>query len=215
MPFDKSKFIPRFVQESREHLNLLSRDLETHQADPAAWGISDDCVRAAHTVKGSAKILGIQPISQVAQHLEEVLRAAQRKQITLDTAVHGLLLNTAVLLTAFVSQTEMGQEIETDITGVVEDLQAALQGEFKAASEETPVVDAPPPAQEINSGEPPPPVEEVSSPSPEKRGGFDRTKFVARFVEEARDHINTLNEGLINLETQPGNLEIIDQVFRV
>ena len=45
MAFDKSKFIPRFVQESREHLKFLSDELQAHQADPTAWTVSGDCVR--------------------------------------------------------------------------------------------------------------------------------------------------------------------------
>ena len=216
MAFDKSKFIPRFVQESREHLKFLSDELQAHQADPTAWTVSGDCVRAAHTVKGSAKILGLKPISEVAQHLEEVLRAIQKQTVSPDTAVHELLLSTSVLLTAFISQIELGEEIETDITGVMEDLESALRGEYKPLIEENPAEEVPP-APPLSSKEEPaaPPVEAAPPPVPEKKGGFDKSKFVARFVEEARDHINTLNEGLINLETQPGNLEIIDQIFRV
>ncbi len=41
-----------------------------------------------------------------------------------------------------------------------------------------------------------------------------KAKFIARFVEEAREHIGKLNEGLVSLESNPGNMDIINQIFR-
>ena len=43
---------------------------------------------------------------------------------------------------------------------------------------------------------------------------FDINKFIARFVEEAREHVGRLNDGLVALEKTPGDLEIINAVFR-
>ncbi len=43
---------------------------------------------------------------------------------------------------------------------------------------------------------------------------FDIKKFIARFVEEARDHVTKLNDGLIALENSPGDLETIHAIFR-
>ncbi len=43
---------------------------------------------------------------------------------------------------------------------------------------------------------------------------IDMAKFMARFVEEAREHINKLNEGLITLERNPDDAETINAVFR-
>jgi chemotaxis protein histidine kinase CheA len=43
---------------------------------------------------------------------------------------------------------------------------------------------------------------------------FDLSKFIGRFVEEAREQVNTLNKGMLALEKDPGDLEIINQIFR-
>lgn len=43
---------------------------------------------------------------------------------------------------------------------------------------------------------------------------FDRAKFIARFVEEAREHIKKLNEGLLNLEKNPDDAETLNSIFR-
>lgn len=41
-----------------------------------------------------------------------------------------------------------------------------------------------------------------------------KARFIARFVEEAREHIGKLNEGLVSLESNPGNMDIVNQIFR-
>ena len=43
---------------------------------------------------------------------------------------------------------------------------------------------------------------------------FDYSKFLARFVEEAREHCSRISEALINLEKSPGDTEMINGLFR-
>ena len=43
---------------------------------------------------------------------------------------------------------------------------------------------------------------------------FDHSKFLARFVDEAREHCSRISEGLLNLEQTPGDAEIINGLFR-
>ncbi len=43
---------------------------------------------------------------------------------------------------------------------------------------------------------------------------FDRSEFLSTFNDEARDHLQKLNQGLLALEKDPGNAEIIEEMFR-
>jgi two-component system, chemotaxis family, sensor kinase CheA len=43
---------------------------------------------------------------------------------------------------------------------------------------------------------------------------FDRSAFIAKFQEEAQDLLQRLNEGVIQLEAEPRNRELIDQMLR-
>ncbi len=43
---------------------------------------------------------------------------------------------------------------------------------------------------------------------------LDMAKFLARFVDEAREHVHQLNEGLLRLENHPDDEETINAVFR-
>jgi two-component system chemotaxis sensor kinase CheA len=43
---------------------------------------------------------------------------------------------------------------------------------------------------------------------------FDRSAFISKFQEEAQDLLQRLNEGVIKLESEPGDRELIDQMLR-
>jgi two-component system chemotaxis sensor kinase CheA len=43
---------------------------------------------------------------------------------------------------------------------------------------------------------------------------FDRSAFIGKFQEEAGEYLQRLNEGVITLEGDPGNRELIDQMLR-
>ena len=43
---------------------------------------------------------------------------------------------------------------------------------------------------------------------------FDHSKFLARFVEEAREHCSRISDGLLNLEKSPGDAETVNALFR-
>ena len=43
---------------------------------------------------------------------------------------------------------------------------------------------------------------------------FDMAKFLGRFVDEAREHVGKLNEGLVYLEKNPDDSETINSIFR-
>jgi chemotaxis protein histidine kinase CheA len=43
---------------------------------------------------------------------------------------------------------------------------------------------------------------------------FDKSKFLNRFIDEAREHITKLNDGLLGLEKNPGDADTLNGVFR-
>ncbi len=43
---------------------------------------------------------------------------------------------------------------------------------------------------------------------------FDKKKFIHKFVDEANDHIDKLNDGLVSLESNPGDQETVSEIFR-
>ena len=71
--FDKSGIIEFFLIEAGEHLQNLNRGLLSLEKDPADTGIIDELFRAAHTLKGSAAMMGYEGVSSVAHKAEDML----------------------------------------------------------------------------------------------------------------------------------------------
>src|SRR5574337_700541 len=73
VPFDKSGIIEFFLIEAGEHLQNLNQGLLSLEKDPRDSTIIDELFRAAHTLKGSAAMMGFQGISDVAHKAEDML----------------------------------------------------------------------------------------------------------------------------------------------
>jgi two-component system chemotaxis sensor kinase CheA len=70
--------------------------------------------------------------------------------------------------------------------------------------------------REVLSTDDPAPGGEGSAKTSEGTGmvEFDRSAFIGKFQEEATEYLQRLNEGVITLEADPDNRELIDQMLR-
>jgi len=72
-PLDKSGIIEFFLVEAGEHLQNLNKGLLSLEKDPNDTTMIDELFRAAHTLKGSAAMMGFQGVSDVAHKAEDML----------------------------------------------------------------------------------------------------------------------------------------------
>jgi two-component system sensor histidine kinase and response regulator WspE len=147
-----------FRAETEGQTTILSEGLlalEGGEADPATI---EPMMRAAHSLKGAARIVGVDSAVRVAHAMEDCFVAAQRGQIAILPAQVDVLLRAVDLLTR-ISQVEEDQipawqaENESVIEAMVADLTAILRGEAKGS---TPVATAEPPPLETPPVEPEP-----------------------------------------------------------
>jgi chemosensory pili system protein ChpA (sensor histidine kinase/response regulator) len=71
--FDKSGVIDFFLIEAGEHLQNLNRGLLSLEKSPSDMDLIDELFRAAHTLKGSASMMGFQGVSDVSHTAEDML----------------------------------------------------------------------------------------------------------------------------------------------
>ncbi len=91
MAFDIKKFIGRFVEEAKEHLGRLASGLaEIEQGAVSAEKINS-LFRSVHTLKGSSRMLKLEPITQVSHSLEDLLSALREERVTVNPPVIALL----------------------------------------------------------------------------------------------------------------------------
>ena len=72
-PLDKSGIIEFFLVEAGEHLQNLNSGLLALEKTPDDRAVIDELFRAAHTLKGSAAMMGFQGVSDVAHKAEDML----------------------------------------------------------------------------------------------------------------------------------------------
>ncbi len=155
MALDMKKFLARFVEEARDHLNRLNEGLvhlENHPDDPETI---DAVFRSAHTIKGSARMMKLAPIAEVAHKLEDALGALRAKRIAYFRDFGDVLFKGLDGISGLVEKVSLGQtlgpEDTSDTAGLCVELARASEGQLVGtgvavpSGAEPPTVTAPAP----------------------------------------------------------------------
>lgn len=148
---DQAKYRRIFVDEARENLSTFSNQLivfERHagEDDGAHRQHALDAVfRAAHSIKGMAASLGLDPIARLAHTLED-LADVGRKRVALTRRALDLLLEGGERLEEMVSLVEAGDDQRLDARDLPARIEQATRDE--SPSKPTPhKVEDPPPVE--------------------------------------------------------------------
>src|SRR5579883_1567510 len=162
MSSDLSSFslLELFRMEAETHTATLSTGLVALEGAPAAPETIEPLMRAAHSLKGAARIVGLNAAVRVAHAMEDCFVAAQKGPLVLqpvhvDVLLRGvdLLVQVAQLGEAELEAWQAEHAVEVD--ALVAELTALKEGRIEARAEttvetprETPPEDEPPPAAE-------------------------------------------------------------------
>ena len=83
-PIDTSVFVGKFVEEARDRIQALGAALLRLEQTPGAADAIAEALREAHSIKGSALMLGFTDVSQISHQLEELFVAAKTTPSLLD-----------------------------------------------------------------------------------------------------------------------------------
>ena len=75
--FDTSIFVAKFVEEARDRVKALGEALLRLEKSPDTPAAAAEAMREAHSIKGSALMLGFGDIAQIAHQLEDLFVAAK------------------------------------------------------------------------------------------------------------------------------------------
>jgi two-component system sensor histidine kinase and response regulator WspE len=87
-----------FLLEARTQVEVLNTGLLALERDPTSAQHLEACMRASHSMKGAARIVGLDPAVRVAHVMEDCLVGAQAGRLLLQAADIDLLLRGADLL---------------------------------------------------------------------------------------------------------------------
>lgn len=125
-----------FRLETESHCATLSDALLALEENPADAGLLESLMRAAHSIKGAARIVNIEAGVKVAHAMEDIFVAAQKGRIVLGDAATDTLLAGVDFLAGL---TELREESSKEqLTACEEELPALLEKLAHLQQEEKP-----------------------------------------------------------------------------
>ncbi|MDO8736894.1 MAG: hybrid sensor histidine kinase/response regulator [Thermoleophilia bacterium] len=197
------EFLLTFRAEADERLRNMSEGLMELEKEPGNEGLIKKLFREAHTLKGSAGMMGFDGIKELSHRSEDILTSVQKGQIKICKALIDLLLETLDRIELMLPDTETGQIQETGVSDLIERLVRANNGEIVApckeyarpelVTEPGPPEDGPQPEPNESSSVP---DEAVVSPKPKPIRDGDPTIRVN--IERLDKLLNLMGEILVN-----------------
>ncbi|MDA8514388.1 hybrid sensor histidine kinase/response regulator [Citrobacter sp. Igbk 14] len=203
MAIDLKKFVLRFIDEGRGHLQTISEGAFLLSADEHTDAWIGEMFRAAHTLKGGARMLKLQSIADVTHHLEDVLSELRDKKLTPDRALGNLIHESVEYLSGQLTQlfvSDGDNQLPPADASLCERLASASRGEAV-----TLVVEAAGPAEKPL----PPTATPVPVPTITVDSGIKQADSVRVKLNKLDDLIDILGEVLAGhdrLEQQIQNL---------
>lgn len=197
--FDRTAFIRKFISESRDNIQRLNECALAMERAPDDTKPLHDMMRLTHTIKGSAKMLNLAMIGDLAHGLEDGLYAIQKTPIAFTGPVVDLVFRTLdkmdEMLTAIAADPD-GRVDATVLTEALQLLAANQVDQLTVLRTETKVTPAPV-------------VKTTTRSMP-----FDKSAFINRFALEADDHIGYLRAALERLQVVSDNDDVLQTALR-
>jgi chemotaxis protein histidine kinase CheA len=104
MAIDITKFVIRFIEEARDHINRLNDGLAALESGSADKESINAIFRSAHTIKGSSRMLKLVTITETAHQLEDVMGALRDGTLQFSPPLGQLLYRAVDALSALVDK---------------------------------------------------------------------------------------------------------------
>jgi two-component system sensor histidine kinase and response regulator WspE len=219
-----------FQEEVRANVQTLNDGLITLEQDPTNERLIEPLMRAAHSIKGAARVVSVDPAVTLAHAAEDCLVAAQEGRIALRSD------DVDVLLRAVDALASIGQFAGPDLPqwlsqhrselleleGTLNTISRKTAGDAAigaAKLEDAHVV----PAEPADGGGPPPSAGSggETSRTPVETSGhtpsappLTASPLLDLFRDEVRTNVQAINDGLAALERDASNLEAVESLAR-
>jgi len=182
-----------FRTEAETQTAILNEGLLEIEKDPTSQQWLERLMRAAHSVKGAARIVGLNPVVKLAHALEDCFVAAQKDQIVIGPDQTDILLKGVDTLARMSKLSEKDFEnwlttYKGEIDRLLDDLEDAKTGGPVSANGITPPGSIPgdePPLYEGKANAPP--AAAAPLPGPDAPGGTAAAAGVPRKASTAED----------------------------
>ena len=126
-PIDTSVFVGKFVEEARDRIKALGAALLRLEQTPGDVGAIAEALREAHSIKGSALMLGLTDISQISHELEELFVAAKTNPSLLDGDAFDVIFSGVDRMTTRVEALARGEMDAVEVADICAQLGGLLE----------------------------------------------------------------------------------------
>ncbi len=212
MPDDLQKeFLAKFKEEADEMVERFNQGLMALESDPGNSEWLQEIARLAHTIKGTASMMGIDSISEISHGMEDAIILVRDDELEMSAELGDVLFSgldaIQVLLNQLAGQEEDNTPNVAELLKQIGRFTNPDQGDM-ATKPETPAS----PEAEIS----PITLPETPSELPEPVGEQEPevNEFLGIFKMEAQELLEVLNQGALDLEESPDNADVISELAR-
>ena len=198
-----------FRQEAETHSETLNQGLVNLEQDQNPDTLQE-LMRAAHSIKGAARIVGLNQAVDLAHAMEDVLVQAQKGRVLNSGDIDALLAGTdffadmaGLQVQDFADYLNLNQGRINETVDWISGKSGPVEAEPDSASIDSETTPEPAPAPEPS---------QTSKPAPEANLLADDS-MLELFRQEAETHSETLTQGLVNLE-QDQNPDTLQELMR-
>ncbi len=184
--YDDFSMLDLFRMETENHCAVLTDGLLALEKDPLAAELLESLMRAAHSIKGAARIVNLEPALKLAHTMEDIFVAAQKGELVLNRDHIDVLLQGVDMFTIIsgLSEDDDQAAVMDEVEKFVQSLKSLVKGGEQNSTSAS--VSAPPSAPESVSPAAPP----AESHTTAAIHGDDRTRD--RSLRIATENMNRL-----------------------
>ncbi|CEG25888.1 chemotaxis protein CheA [Bacillus sp. B-jedd] len=128
---DMNDYLEMFIEESKEHLQVINKELLRLEAEPEHIGIINEIFRSAHTLKGMAASMGFEDLASLTHQMENVLDLLRNTKLTITADIMDVIFKCVDIIERMVENIEQGGDGKEDVSHMVGLLQG-IQNPEKA-----------------------------------------------------------------------------------
>lgn len=206
----QQKLFNKYKENTDSQLLQLLQGLTRLDSNPNNPEIINSIFRNAHTIKGDANMMAFREVGMIAHEMENIfdeMRSGNLDYGTNSDAISEVLFEAADALQTMVDAMARGEQADINVKLLVTRLQKIAN--TSAAAEPVVEVAPPPPVPAKPAATKAAPVPVTPAPQPK----LDEKQAI-RYKETAEGLLLALQQGLIKLELNPKNPELLKELFR-
>ena len=223
-----------FIIEAKEHLETIEPNLLELEKAPDNLSLLNEIFRPMHSLKGASGFLGLNKMNTLAHRCENVLDELRKGAMAVNSEIMDVILSSTDALRQIIDHLETSStEGDVDTSHIIATLDGIMAGEMHSGGGAAPKsAPASAPAAPVAAAAPAAAPAPAEIPGPRQTGDVETwletrenlpsyalTAFgeghLRDFIEEAKDNVSNLSDGLLELEKHPeAQKDMVNDLFR-